>query len=243
MWALHPLRVRPMRTRTLPLLALLALSAPGPAPADVLVLRDGQVVRTEGPWRVEGRQVLFTNLRSQLATVRLSEVDVVASKAATLRLYQLAIEEQIARQPGPTVVEASAAERARRETTGSDSLLLTKRGSIIALDELALALGVPIDQATDTQREVLIRYLRQLAVFVDRYQGGTPERLVQMAKNPVELQTLGDDLDRAIVSAPNPALESLLGALRKAVRDLELQVAVDPLGAVAQLASHVRVKR
>src|SRR5688572_10443122 len=40
---------------------LAAASSPGPAFADWLVTRDGQMIETLGPWRIEGRQVVFAS--------------------------------------------------------------------------------------------------------------------------------------------------------------------------------------
>lgn len=53
------------------------------APADVLVMQDGSRVETKGAWEVKGRQVLFTLPNGTLSAVRLSEVDLDASQAAT----------------------------------------------------------------------------------------------------------------------------------------------------------------
>ena len=51
--------------------------------ADVLVLRDGSRVETDGAWEVRGRQVLFTLPNGTLSSMRLDAVDLDASRAAT----------------------------------------------------------------------------------------------------------------------------------------------------------------
>lgn len=61
----------------------LALLMAGSAPADVLVMRDGSRVETEGPWEVKGRQILFKAPNGALSSIRASEVDLEASRAAT----------------------------------------------------------------------------------------------------------------------------------------------------------------
>ena len=53
------------------------------AHADRLVTTDGHAVETEGPWRVEGRLVVFERPDGTLASMRRSEVDLEASRRAT----------------------------------------------------------------------------------------------------------------------------------------------------------------
>lgn len=52
-------------------------------PADVLVTVDGATIETKGPWKVDGRLVRFTLPDGALSSMRLSEVDLEASGAAT----------------------------------------------------------------------------------------------------------------------------------------------------------------
>ena len=61
----------------------LLLAAALPAAADWLVTRDGARIETEGPWEVKGRQVIFTKKHGSLSAIRLSDVDLEASRAAT----------------------------------------------------------------------------------------------------------------------------------------------------------------
>src|SRR4030095_2502949 len=63
------------------LIALLA--AASPATADWLVTRAGGRVETKGPWRVKGKLVVFDKTDGTLASLRLSEVDLEASRKAT----------------------------------------------------------------------------------------------------------------------------------------------------------------
>lgn len=66
--------------------ALLAGSlwtAPAPADADWLVTRDGGRVETQGAWKVRGKRVVFTAKDGTLASLRLAEVDLDASRQAT----------------------------------------------------------------------------------------------------------------------------------------------------------------
>lgn len=61
----------------------LTLVSPTPAAADILVMKDGSKVETKGAWEVKGRQVLFTLPNGTLSALRLSEIDLDASAAAT----------------------------------------------------------------------------------------------------------------------------------------------------------------
>lgn len=54
-----------------------------PAVADWLVLRGGARVETEGPWRIEGRSVIFERPGGPLSSLPVSEVDLEASHEAT----------------------------------------------------------------------------------------------------------------------------------------------------------------
>lgn len=63
--------------------ALLTAVVCSPAAADWLVTRDGKRLETRGPWEVKGKQVVFTGTNGTLASLRVSEVDLEASRAAT----------------------------------------------------------------------------------------------------------------------------------------------------------------
>lgn len=76
-----------MHCRNTPwLLAVLGITAgvaAGPAHADWLVTRDGGRVETRGPWKVKGKLVVFTQGDGALSSLRLSEVDLEASRKIT----------------------------------------------------------------------------------------------------------------------------------------------------------------
>lgn len=128
------------------LAALLAtLLAVPPAAADVLVLTDGSQVKTDGPWKVKGRLIVFTSTSGNLASLRADEVDLAASEAATseaLRQAELArlreAEPPPKPDPGPPILvltdadvghvdpEEEEAEEAEEEpTTNASGLQLT----------------------------------------------------------------------------------------------------------------------
>ncbi len=80
-----------MRTRGLALLLALAAGAAA-AHADILVTRDGARVTTRGPWKVSGRQVIFTSDSGTLSALRTDEVDLDQSALATAQAAQAAKE-------------------------------------------------------------------------------------------------------------------------------------------------------
>lgn len=83
--------------------ALLAGSlwmVPAPAAADWLVTRDGGRVETQGAWKVKGKRIVFTAKDGTLASLRLAEVDLDASRQATSEAAQ-AKEEQAAQAAAP----------------------------------------------------------------------------------------------------------------------------------------------
>lgn len=63
--------------------ALFALAAAAPASADWLVTRQGGRVETKGTWQTKGKLVVFTLPDGKLSSLRLSEVDLDASRRAT----------------------------------------------------------------------------------------------------------------------------------------------------------------
>ncbi|HEX5758526.1 MAG TPA: FxLYD domain-containing protein [Thermoanaerobaculia bacterium] len=71
------------RHASLLLAAAAALAAAPAARADWLVTRDGARVETAGPWQVKGKLVVFETAAGDLASLRLAEVDLEESRAAT----------------------------------------------------------------------------------------------------------------------------------------------------------------
>ena len=61
----------------------LALADARPAAADWLVTREGARVETRGAWQEKGRLVVFTGADGTLASLRLTDVDLEASRQAT----------------------------------------------------------------------------------------------------------------------------------------------------------------
>lgn len=88
-----------MKSCKTPALCLLAgslwLAAPAPAAADWLVTRDGGKVETQGVWKVQGKRVIFTAKDGTLASLRLVEVDLDASRLATTAAEQAKVERAV----------------------------------------------------------------------------------------------------------------------------------------------------
>jgi len=78
------------------MLLLAALLGAAPAAADWLVTREGGRIETKGPWKVEGRRVLFTQPNGTLSSIRTDLVDLDLSAAESRRAREAA-----ARAPEP----------------------------------------------------------------------------------------------------------------------------------------------
>lgn len=86
-----------MRKPSRPQLLILAtLLGTAPAAADWLVTREGGRIETKGPWKVAGRQVLFTQPNGTLSSIRTDLVDLDLSAAESQRAREAA-----ARVPEP----------------------------------------------------------------------------------------------------------------------------------------------
>lgn len=73
----------PMVPALAALLALVAGTAAGPAAADWLVTKEGARVETQGAWTVKGKLVVFKTAEGKLASLRVADVDLDASRNAT----------------------------------------------------------------------------------------------------------------------------------------------------------------
>jgi len=91
--------VRALRT------ALLAAGsialAIAPAGADWLVMKDGSTLETKGPWKVDGRRVVFTQPNGTLSAIRAEEVDLDGSAAETARVVEAATKPPAPPPPAP----------------------------------------------------------------------------------------------------------------------------------------------
>jgi hypothetical protein len=78
--------------------AVALAAATGTARADWLVTTDGGRIETKGPWKVDGRRIVFTLPNGTLSSVRADEIDLDQSAAVTAKMAEVA---QAAAQPKP----------------------------------------------------------------------------------------------------------------------------------------------
>lgn len=89
------------RNLVLCLLAGSLCVAAAPAGADWLVTRESGNVETRGPWKVQGKRVIFTSTDGTLSSLRLTEVDLDASRQATVAAEQARQEKETQPPPPP----------------------------------------------------------------------------------------------------------------------------------------------
>lgn len=82
---------RGLARRFLPLAAVALAAAAAPAAGDWLVTQDGARIETKGPWKVEGRRVVFTAPNGTLSAIAAAEVDLDRSAAETERVRLAAV--------------------------------------------------------------------------------------------------------------------------------------------------------
>lgn len=146
-------------------LGAVALVAPAAVSADVLVMRDGSRVETEGTWETRGRLIRFTLPNGTLGSVRADEVDLEASEEAT----RVAAEEA-AREASTTGEEAEA--RAPREKP-EPVLVLTDK-------DIARAESSVVDEARSSANLANVRVLNW---EYREDEGGNPYRIVGTVRN------------------------------------------------------------
>ncbi len=110
--------------------------------ADVLVTLEGEAIETTGPWKVKGRQVVFTSLTGVLSSMRLSEVDLEASNEATRKANEPV--EDVA----PKAAEAAVAKKrpATRVLT-NDNIGDGRRAAEVDAEEFGRELGQAMGEA------------------------------------------------------------------------------------------------
>ncbi len=82
---------RGLGSRLLTFAAVALAAAAAPAAADWLVTRDGARIETKGPWKVEGRRIVFTAPNGTLSAIAAAEVDLDRSAAETERVRLAAV--------------------------------------------------------------------------------------------------------------------------------------------------------
>ncbi|HEV8240395.1 MAG TPA: glutaredoxin family protein [Thermoanaerobaculia bacterium] len=118
----------------------------GAARADVLVTRDGTSLVTRGPWSVDGKVVRFHDEADALRTLRLVDVDVDASNAATAEAVKRAAADDAkgkmsaaAEGAASSPIAAAAASLKRARATGAPAVLVLHDGDVASADPAAIA--------------------------------------------------------------------------------------------------------
>lgn len=96
-------------------LCVAGLMPAAPARADWLVTNEGGRVETRGPWKIDGKRVIFTQKDGTLSSLRLTEVDLDASKQATT-----AMAEEAKAAKATAATEAPPAKKSTRSFTDKD---------------------------------------------------------------------------------------------------------------------------
>ncbi len=165
--------------------------------ADWLVTRAGERIETEGGWEVKGRMVVFTQPTGTLASVRLSEIDLDASQAATADAAPAPA------RPAPAA-PAPAADRPSRVITTDDvgegvpgveggELLVERLRQAHAYKDVGMAMGLVNWQDVPEGMRNYIRtqfeWMMERRIRNLRYVAATPEELEEQAQ-----QALQDDV-------------------------------------------------
>lgn len=136
-----------MKTSVLFCLSILVPALSLPTRADVLVLTDGSRIQTRGPWQVESRRILYSDPGGTLTALRLSNVDLEASRRATeaeKRPATPAPKARVDTRPTALVLEDGDVGRSRGRVMSLEALFAS--GHRLA-DEL-WALGSAYDMGT-----------------------------------------------------------------------------------------------
>jgi glutaredoxin len=159
-----------------------------PAAADWLVTRDGHRIETDGPWKVKGRMVVYTDTRGTLSSLRLDELDLEASEAAGEEPESPPPAVEQAEERAPVLVltneDISPAERigpgARLEPAAPELIMYSAawcgycRRARSLLDELdADYVEKDIEESTEARREYVAKFGSKIRVPGFDYGGET----------------------------------------------------------------------
>lgn len=122
------MRHRPLLWSLLAVAAVAATAFLLPAAADWLVTKDGSRIQTDGPWKVQGRLVVFKRPDGTYASMRRTDLDLEASERLTLEMVEAATKEAGEpespaehREPIARLTEKELPSRGRLAPTADDS--------------------------------------------------------------------------------------------------------------------------
>ncbi len=177
------------------------------ATADLLVTRDGESIETRGPWKVKGRQVIFTDIRGVLSSLRFDDVDLEASEEATRK----------AKEPPPPKPETPAREPQQAAEAPREAVLtLTNKdiGRAPTTTEQARALG---EEFGENMGEGMGELGQAMAEGMAKGMEIMAETLGVMAQLTPRLQTLDQQFDLDTpegIRAAAPGLAGIADFLR-----------------------------
>ena len=180
-------------------LCLVVSLLPAAVFADALILRDGTMIHTEGPWQEDGRRILYTNHHGIKTMIRTTEVDLEATKRFALAQPEKVYVEST-REP-PNVVAASR----RTDKTPADIVIL--KGGAIDIGALAEDLGIQAPGPTPN-RDAAIRlmslrnrYLKRVLNVTASYDAARPSKYRNASP---ELRSIADDARRMSTTTSEP---------------------------------------
>jgi hypothetical protein len=214
-----------MRRRIVLWIVSLAVSSAAVS-ADVLVARDGLRIETKGPWKVKGRVVVFTTSDGSLSSMRVSELDLEASEAATREAAEAAKAAEEAKNRPPAETEtASPLSRAILEAYSEEDKTASHQ---IGHEDVSGS------QWKEFRKEVA-EVLQRLAVLEQRYDVRTPAG-IRAARSA--FQQAARDLRRLLVK-PVPRNQRTIEG-RKLVASLAARL--DEIAEMAEEDPHTAIR-
>ncbi len=135
------------RRRLAPAVCAALVLIAGAGRADVLVTTDGTSLVTRGAWSVDGRVVRFHDQVGALRTLRLVDVDLDASRAASAEdagMPAAAVDSKgatpaVAESPTGSPIAAAAASAKTMRATSTVAVLVLRDGDVAAADPAAVS--------------------------------------------------------------------------------------------------------
>lgn len=207
------------------LLTLLAGSFAVAAPADILVLRDGQRRETEGPYEVRGGRVVWRDHLRTLHAARIADVDLAASEQAT----RAQREHRLHGYRRDSTLEQSVVDVSKQHDTvnGTPSLIMDGELHLFAGEDLSSRLvGSLDDPAADAETRARLGALRK--TVEKQLRGGLSENF----EDPERLWAVSQELDavaatvRGAKASENTLIQRRLEEVARRI-DLLADLAVD----------------
>lgn len=212
-------------------LALLAFLTGAALSADVLVTVDGPTIETSGPFEVRGRQVVFTDTDGRLRSIRLTSVDLEASRRAT----------ELALRPPPAPSEPPASQQGRAKQK-EPALVLTDDNIPSVSDQGAAlhAIGIDLESLDSETLGEVVKIAagigqRLLALHAE-YDLASPTGVARAASS---LDSLADEL-RSLSTRETGTRQALLKQAASGLEQLAQQARTNPEALASQFEARLR---